>query len=286
MRSTLLSSLIGASLLFTQPTQAASLSQQWTLSGFSQPESVFVSPKHEWLYVSNVNGEGKGFISKLSKDGQLKQMKWVDDLAGPTGMGMYNNHLYVVDGLQVHVIDVKKGRVVDSIQAKGAVMLNDLSISAEGQLFVSDIATGKIYNLVNNELKVWFEDKRLPHTNGLLVKGNTLIAANMASKLAQEFESEEFGSLYKIDIPTKSVQMINSSYKLGGLDGVAALDDALIVSHFPAGEIYKITDKQRVLLGTVDASSADINVDESTRTLFVPVLFNGTVTSYKISNDK
>lgn len=285
MKSTIASACIGLSLLFVSATQAASLAPQWELTGFSQPESVYVSPKHEWIYVSNVNGNEPGFISKLSKGGVIEKLKWVDGLGMPTGMGMFGSDLYVVDRNQVHIIDTETGNMTKSIKANDAVMLNDLTISDKGQVFVGDIAAGKIYTLVDNELVVWLEDKNLPHPNGLLAEGNTLVVANMASKLAQQFEPEEYGSIYKINIADKSLQMINSSYRLGGLDGLTKLNNSLVVSHFPAGEIYQITDKERTLLGTLDISTADISVDDSTDTLFVPFLFKNKVASYKIIND-
>ena len=285
MKSTIASAFIGLSLLFANATQAASLARQWELTGFSQPESIYVSPEHQWIYVSNVNGQEPGFISKLSKGGVIEQLKWIDGLGMPTGMGMFGSDLYVVDRNQVHIINTETGNMTKSIKANGAVMLNDLTITDKGQVFVGDIAAGKIYTLINNELVVWLEDTNLPHPNGLLAQGNTLVVANMASKLAQQFEPEEYGSIYKINIADKSLQMINSSYRLGGLDGLTELNNSLVVSHFPAGEIYQITDKERTLLGTLDISTADISVDDSTDTLFVPFLLKSKVAAYKIIND-
>lgn len=285
MKSTIASAFIGLSLLFANATQAASLEPEWELTGFSQPESVYVSPEHQWIYVSNVNGQEPGFISKLSKGGVLEQLKWVDGLGMPTGMGMFGSDLYVVDTNKIHIINTETGSMTKSIKANDAVMLNDLTISDKGQVFVGDIAAGKIYTLVDNQLVVWLEDKNLPHPNGLLTQGNTLFVANLASKLAQQFEPEEYGSIYKINIADKSLKMMNSSYRLGGLDGLTELNNSLVVSHFPAGEIYQITDKERTLLGTLDISTADISVDDSTDTLFVPFLLKNKVASYRIINE-
>ncbi|MFC1234179.1 hypothetical protein [Vibrio sp. F74] len=285
MRSAISSAFIGLSLLLANTAQAASLVAQWEQTAFSQPESVYVSPEHQWLYVSNVNGQETGFISKLSKNGDIEKLKWVDGLGMPTGMGMFKNNLYVVDGTQVHIIDVESGNIIKSLKATDAIMLNDLTVSDKGQVFVGDIAAGKIYTIVDDELVVWLEDNNLPHPNGLLAQGDTLIAANLASKLAQQFKPDEYGSVYKINIADKSLQIISSSYRLGGLDGVTELNGTLVISHFPAGEIYQITDKERTLLGTVDISAADISVDDSTDTLFIPFLFKGKVASYKIIND-
>lgn len=278
---TLITSIL-LSLFLSQASQATTLRGQWELQGFSQPESIVTAPNHPWIYVSNINGQNKGFISRVSKSGQIDQYKWIDGLAAPTGMGILNNHLYVVDSTQVHEINLDSGKIIRSLVAHGAVMLNDLTIGHQGQIFVSDIAAGKIYTLVENQLSVWLKDKNLPHPNGLLVQGNHLYVANMASKLAQSFKKDEFGSVFKVDIATKSIQIIPSSYKLGGLDGLTSANDALLVSHFPAGEIYRITEKERTLLATVGTSSADIYMDESSQTLFVPFLFSDSIKSFKM----
>ena len=54
-------------------TNDFSVAIKWELDGFKMPESVYASPNHKWLYVSNTNGAAPGFISRVSKDGVIGQ---------------------------------------------------------------------------------------------------------------------------------------------------------------------------------------------------------------------
>ena len=283
MRLTHMFMLCCVTLIFIGSVRADSLTTQWESSAFSFPESVFASSHHQWLYVSNTNAKNTGFISRVSKTGKIDQLKWIDGLGSPTGMGMHKNKLFVADGKVVHIIDVDSGKVMQSVTTDSVLMLNDVTVSESGRVFISDILAGKIFTIEQNELKLWYQNPQLPHPNGLLVHNNELIAVNLGSKLTQTPTSEEFGSAYRINLTDKSTTLINSSYKLGGLDGVVTLDGVFIISHFPAGEIYKVTDKERILLGTLETSSADIGIDEQQKMIFVPFLFKNKVAAFKVT---
>src|SRR5690349_877932 len=53
------------------------------VTGFSTPESVFHDTEADIYYVTNINGgpgdkDDNGFISKLSPDGTIAELKWID----------------------------------------------------------------------------------------------------------------------------------------------------------------------------------------------------------------
>lgn len=283
MRVNILALVLVVVFLMQHSAKATSMILSWEINGLSNPESVYASHEHPWLYISNTNGKNKGFISRVSKDGRIDELKWVDGLLSPTGMGLYKNHLYVVDYKFVRVIDVKTAKVIHSITHDSVEMLNDLTISDTGQILVSDILSGKIYQVSNTELSVWFENELVPHPNGLLFLEGEVIVANLGSKLSQSPTNEEYGSAYKIILQDKAISLIAPSYKLGGLDGVVAYQNDLLISHFPAGEIYKITNKERILIGTVTPSSADIGIDKKSSMLFIPFLLKNKVAAYQLS---
>jgi len=64
----------------------------------------------------------------------------------------------------------------------------------------------------------------------LYVDNSNLIVADLGNNLNPEVSPKIQGSVYKIHIPDKSVKLINSSYRLGGLDGVVKVGDKLLVS--------------------------------------------------------
>jgi hypothetical protein len=55
--------------------------------------------------------------------------------------------LYVGDGAQLHLIDVQQGKLLKSISSSEAKALNDVTIGKNGQVFVSDIASGENFHL-------------------------------------------------------------------------------------------------------------------------------------------
>lgn len=76
-------SLVAAMLAwsFAMPATAdGTVPQLWqTEAVFLQPESVLPDAQRQWLYVSNIDGapldkDGKGFISLLGRDGQVKTL--------------------------------------------------------------------------------------------------------------------------------------------------------------------------------------------------------------------
>lgn len=258
----------------------STIEQIWEVAGFSMPESVAISPADNWIYVSNVNGDKSGYISRLSKDGRLDNLQWITGLGNPAGLGLYEQTLYVGDGAQLHLIDVQHGKLLKSISSTDAKALNDVTISKNGQVFVSDIASGKIFTLEGESLKAWFEAEEIPHPNGLYIQDNHLFVADFASKLSHQLTPEEYGSLYKVSLFDKSYSRIASATQLGGLDGITSINNGLLVSSNPTGELFAITDKERILVSTFDKGLADISMAGDT--LYVPLLFSNKLAAYRL----
>lgn len=266
-----------ALLILSSFSQAQTLSKKWQCLGFSMPESIVADDKY--IYVSNVNADKKGFISRLSKSGKIDTLKWIKGLNNPAGLAVFDAKLYVGDGDTLHIIDTKtksKKSIVSS-QAKG---LNDVAISKDGEVFISDIVSGKIFTLKKDKLEVFFQAKEIKHPNGLFVKDNHLYIANYATKLSMKLTSKEYGSVYKLNLSSKSYKQISSSFKLGGLDGLSSDGNKLLVSSNVTGELFAITDKQKILIGTFDKGLADISIQNDT--LYMPFLFNNKIVAYSL----
>ena len=131
------------------------LKQLWELEGFSQPETVFTFENHPWLYVSNPNEPNAGYLSRLTKDGKIDNLKWVVGLNRPTGMAEYDGDLYVVDLDRVHQIDIKTGEIIKSYLCETGKSLNDIAISPKGKMYISDVMSGTIYTNDGDKLIPW-----------------------------------------------------------------------------------------------------------------------------------
>ncbi|CAZ98614.1 carboxymuconolactone decarboxylase family protein [Zobellia galactanivorans] len=259
------------------------LVKNWELDGFSMPESIVASPTENWLYVSNVNHNNKGYISKISKDGKVDNYKWVTGLNSPAGLAFYQDKLYVGDGKELHIINVKNGKVVNSITSPDVVSLNDVVVSKNGQVFISDIASGKIFTLVNNKLEVWFQTSEIKHPNGLFIQDNQLVIADYGAELSQTITASNFGSMYSVNITNKSYQIITSAYKLGGLDGVTSVNNGYLVSSNTTGELFFINSNEKKLIGNFPKGLADISILDNL--LYTPLIFSNKIQVYNLSTD-
>lgn len=114
------------------------------------PESVLFDGKNKVLYVSNIDGtqpwgkDGKGSVGKVGLDGKVLAAEWITGLNAPKGMGMYDGKLYVADLMELVVIDISKG-VIEKTIPLNAAGLNDITISPDGVLYVSDSRMRKVH---------------------------------------------------------------------------------------------------------------------------------------------
>lgn len=265
-------------------TNDFSVAIKWELDGFKMPESVYASPNHKWLYVSNTNGAEPGFISRVSKDGVIDDLNWVTGLTAPTGSDVYENTLYVADQKQVHLINLDNGNIKKSYTANEAGSLNDLTINQKtGQVFISDVPGGKIYTIENDKLVVWLQSDKIPFPNGVLVEDNTLVVANYALKngeglLRKEWKPKDFGALYNIDITSKKVELITSSDKKGVFDGVTSINGTLLASSNPTGQLFTFTNSESYLIDTSIKGLADINSDGTT--IYAPYFYDNKLVAF------
>ena len=188
--------------------------QTWRIEQiFKSPESVIYDSKRNVLYVSNVNGyerNGKGFLSKLSPQGDVLDLAWLTGINAPTGMGILDDKLYVANYDELLVVDLETEKIIARYSGPNAVpQINDVAISPEGQVFVSASRIAAIYKLEDGRLNVLIQDnENLRDANGLLFEGNSLVSAAW--------------NLRKIDLDTLEITEINTSKKLEDMDGISA----------------------------------------------------------------
>lgn len=168
-------------LFLSSPCTAQQLTELWKLEGvFTMPESAALDADAEFIYVSNVNEyakDGNGFISRVSIDGRQVDLHWLAGLDSPTGVAVFDERLYFADFDSLKVADTNTGMIVASYLAPDSnPALNDVAISATGQVFVTGSASNSIYVLDGDELRVWLHhDTLLQQANGLYVLEDTLV---------------------------------------------------------------------------------------------------------------
>jgi hypothetical protein len=256
---------------------AQKLELKWkTDTVFRVPESVYLDTKNDVLYVANIDGksdqkDGKGFISKLGRDGKVITLEWVSGLNAPKGMGLVKNNLYVADITAVVVIDIVTGKIVTTHEIEGAKFLNDVTTDEKGNVYISDSGAGKIYQMQNNgKPQLFFESADLKRVNGLLSLKDGLYVADAGT-----------GVNYKLTADKKLNKFGETSQ---GADGIVMIGkEGYIVSCW-GGEVFFVdtTGKSQKMLDTKEQklNSADIAYDSKTKTVFVPTFFGNSVMAY------
>lgn len=242
------------------------------------PESVLYDRENDVLYVSNMNHnsgqkEGNGFISKLSTNGDVLELKWVEGMRSPKGLGLFDGKLYVSDVVEVIVIDVAEGLIIATIPIDGAKMLNDISVDGQGNFYVSDSETSIIHKISGGEASTWL-DEGLNAPNGLLVDGDRLLLASIGS---QDFAA--------IDMETKEISVLTENINIG--DGVAptGMPGYFLVSDW-AGEVFLVYPdgyKASILVTGDEATcAADIEFIPELDLLLVPTFNANKVVAYTL----
>jgi sugar lactone lactonase YvrE len=263
--------------------------------GLETPESVLYDDMNDVYIVSNINGkpldaDNNGFISKLSPDGQVATLRWIEGgknkvtLNAPKGTAIIGETLYVADLDTVRMFDRKSGAPTGEVKIPGATFLNDLAATTDGRVLVSDTGmkaggkgfepsgTDAIYAIdKSKKLTTIAKAKDLAAPNGLYSAGDKVWVAS--------FNSTE---LYALDAKGKK----GDAQKLpkGSLDGIVALPGGdILVASWDANAVYRGKpggDFTPVVENV--KSPADIGYDTKRSRLLVPLFESNEVQAYEV----
>ena len=263
----------------TESDHTFTLTELWkTDTVLSTCESVLYDKNRKVLFVSCINGvpsekDGQGFISMLDPDGTIKSLKWVTGLDAPKGMGTAGKFLYVTDIDQLVIIDVEKAEILEKVQIEGASFLNDISVGADGKVYISDSDTGIISIYSNGEITSWITEG-LDRPNGLFVEESRVLLTSSGSQ-----------DLKIIDKSTASYETVTT--EIGAGDGVEFTGkEGYYLTSSWAGEVFLILpDYSKIsLLKTSDhdINSADIGFNRERQVVYVPTFFDNRVVAYTL----
>lgn len=255
---------------------------------FQQPESAYYDPTMKNIFVSNVAGkgnekDGKGWITRLDTTGKVLNEKWVEGLDAPKGLRAQGGNLWVSNIDEVVRIDIANAKIAERIKIDGAKFLNDIAVSDDGTVWVSDMLGNAIYEIRGGKSTVLMQGPECESPNGLLwQKGGKLLVAGWGTEIAADFSTNIPGHLYEIDLKTKKKRLITKK-PVGHLDGLEN-DSAngYLVSDWSAGKVFRISAKgsvQEILSGFTHA--ADIGYISAQKTVLVPDMGASTVSAYK-----
>lgn len=266
--------LLFTAIISLSNANAQSLQEEWkSEEKLPVPESVLYDSDSKTLFVSLIDGEaakkdGKGGIAILNLDGSLKNASWISGLNAPKGMALHKNVLYVADINKVLAIDIKKGKVTDSLTIQDAVFLNDITIDDKGILYVSDTRMNKIHRISNRKSEVYLEN--VTAANGLKHAKNNLYV--LAGTELVKFNSK------------KERSVITTGLEKSG-DGLELLPNGDFIASCWAGIIYHVKQngtKTKILDVQGKMNTADIGYNPRSKTLYVPTFNTNAVIAYKL----
>ncbi|WP_437596814.1 SMP-30/gluconolactonase/LRE family protein [Sorangium sp. So ce590] len=264
-------------------------------TGFAKPESVLYDADNDRYLVSNINGnpddkDNNGFISVLSPDGQVTNLKWIEGgkakvkLDAPTGSAIAKGVLYVADLTTVRMFDLKTGAPKGEIAIPGTTLLNDVAAAPDGKVYVSDsgfkigaignleaTSSDAMYVIEKGKAKALVKTTDLHMPNGIAWSDKGLVVCS--SGAPEVFRLDEKGA--KQDATTTAPG--------GRLDGLISLGDSLLVTSHEASAVLR-----GKLGGTFEVAipeqktPADIGYDTKRGRVLVPHVMADTVDVYEL----
>lgn len=254
--------------------QTDSLHLVWeTDSSLITVESVLFSESENILYASCINGkptvkDSNGFITKISLEGKIIDQKWCIGLNAPKGMGIYNDKLYVTDINDLVEIDIKTGSIVKRHSINDSQFLNDIAISENGDVYISDMYTNTIHKYSNGELGIFSNAKELNYPNGLYIDENTLfIGSNNA--------------ILKANLLTDDIEVLISN--TGSIDGLKQIDNnSFICSDWKSKVSIVNPEIKLIILNNENYNAADFEYIPSLNRIYIPTFFKNKVMCYEL----
>jgi hypothetical protein len=193
------------------------------------PEGIAYDPISKCFFVSSIH---KNKIVRIDNDQQVKDFikSGQEGIGQVLGMKAHLGKLWVCSNTgegnkgksMIHAFDIASRALSKKciLQSSGETHLfNDLVISKNGDVFISDSDFGAIY-IVNNRLKspeLLIKDDRLNYANGITLTPNDEVIVNT------------FKGFFKINTITREIKALPfRNYFVIGIDGLSFYKQSLI----------------------------------------------------------
>lgn len=250
--------------------------------GFSTPESVEYYADKDLYLVNNINGspfaeDDNGFISKLSPEGNVIDLKWIDGaneniaLDAPKGMTIIGNKLFVADITQIRVFELPSGKQLPSIKVQGSSFLNGVTAGNGDFIYVTDTGmkpgfassgTDAVYKIwADGKVETILKDAKMGRPNGILNDNGEIYVVFFSS--AKMLKIDDKGNITEMPEPLAA-----------RLDGLVKLNNGgIAMSSWESSSIDVFKDGEYETIAEYLNSPADMDVDTKRNRLLIP-LFN------------
>jgi sugar lactone lactonase YvrE len=260
------------------------------VGGLSTPESaIFDAARGVW-YIANINGvpndaDNNGFITRVSADFATVDTAFIAGgangvaLDAPKGMAIVGDTLWVADITNVRAFDLTTGAAVASVPVDGAVFLNDITLGAQGTLYISDTgirfgADGmshpgpdRLFQLTGRTVNEAIRFEGAPGPNGV-----------MFDEATGRVTVVPFATGTIVEWTPGSATADSVASGPGSFDGIVRLADGrTLVSSWADSTVHVLANGALTPLITGVPAPADIGVDAKTGIVAVPLFELGRV---------
>jgi len=208
--------------------------EKWTTTAdFRIPESVVFDRKRDCFYISNFDqgmtmGPGKQYISRLNRDGSVRDLHWIPNIQQPLGMVLRENRLYVTERKAIAVVNVETAAVEKRIPLPGAVFPNDITMDDTGMLYVTDTRKKAIYRIQRDAAEVWLTGPAVDGPNTIYFHNGKIIWGNSND-----------GCLKSVDPATKQVTVL-ANLGTGFIDGIRPDGNGNLLVSLWRGRLFRV----------------------------------------------
>jgi len=261
--------------------------------GFMTPESVLHDSVSDMYLVSNINGgpldkDDNGFIARLTPDGQLENLKWIDGasadvtLHAPKGMAIRSDTLFVADIDCIRRFSRVTGAAAGEQCIPGATFLNDLAVGPDGALYATDsgLQAGESGLISSGTDAVYRFPNRPDSAGGALARSTDLGSPNGIAVESRRIVVVSFGSgeLYQITTRGEKTPILppNPARQLDGV--VFTSDGGMLFSSWGDSAVFRVAPN-----GTTSRlyenlpTPADIGYDARRNRVLIPLFMDNRV---------
>ncbi|MGK6325129.1 SMP-30/gluconolactonase/LRE family protein [Sphingomonas sp. DT-51] len=267
----------------TVPAQSLPPSRLVENVGFSGSECARYDDRADEYLVANMGpAQGQGFISRVSPNGQVTNLKWIEGgrdgavLARPLGLFIKGDIVYVADPTAVHMFDRRTGAPRGTIAVSGSERLNDLTVDDDGTIYVtdsgSDAVSGALWVIRGGRTAPWVaRDDALERPNGIaLTHAGEIVHGGRGVNLVFR---DKNGRIRR-----------ERSLPVGRIDGIVPLaDGSLLVASQDGHAVYHVppTGPARAVASDI-AVPAAIGYDPKRHRLLVPQIRLASLAFYNL----
>ncbi|MBN2134451.1 MAG: hypothetical protein JW737_01850 [Acidobacteria bacterium] len=259
---------------------ASGITKLWEVKeGLTIPESITFDQKRNCIYVANyydvkAPGQNKEYISKISADGEIINLRFIDGVNKPTGMTLHNDKLHIVTREMLLIADPDTGKIEKEIKFENPGVANDITVGPDGKIYVTDSLKNQILRSSGEKFEIWLEGGDLNGPNGIAYYKDNIYIGNTRD-----------GCILKIDIKTAKITTI-ACLPSAVIDGLVFDGDDILTNDFN-GILYRIKNNGEIKM-ELDSSGiqlilADFGYDPETQKIFLPAIYKSGILTYKLS---